>query len=257
MSNWKLINKTLLYDGTFDGFLTIVFDCYSSKTLPQKVFSENSYVVNFLDKTVYIKTDFEKSSRVFNGIHKIIGYDTLYNTYHAFLCDIEKDKDINILKYLCDGFSLGPKINNRITISYVYKVMAMKKRAFGECHRLKGLLRFIEIDNNLFYASIHPDNNILEPLGQHFIRRLPTQNFIIHDKVRDICFLYNCKEYRIVDCRDFKLPNISDDVLEKEMLYQSLWKTFFKTIAIKERTNPRCQMQYMPKKYWKDLIEEP
>ena len=25
--------------------------------------------------------------------------------------------------------------------------------------------------------------------------------------------------------------------------------------AIKERTNQRCQMQFMPKKYWKDLIE--
>ena len=39
--------------------------------------------------------------------------------------------------------------------------------------------------------------------------------------------------------------------------YQELWKMFFKKISIKERKNPRCQMQFMPKKYWKDLIEEP
>ena len=30
---------------------------------------------------------------------------------------------------------------------------------------------------------------------------------------------------------------------------------FFKTISIKERKNPRCQMQFMPKKYWKNLLE--
>ena len=44
---------------------------------------------------------------------------------------------------------------------------------------------------------------------------------------------------------------------EEEQKYQQLWKLFFKTIAIQERKNARCQMQFMPKKYWQDLIEEP
>ena len=252
MSNWKLINKTYLYDGTFDGFLTIVFDSYSSKTLPQKIFSKKSYSPNFLDQTIEIKTDSAKAKRVFNGIEKNISYITLYNTYYAFLSN-EKEKELYILKYLCDGFDIGPEINNMLTISYIFKVMNIKKRAFGECHRLKGLLRFQEVGENLYYASIHPDNNIIEPLGHHFINRLPTQNFIIHDKTRNICFLYNGTDYKIIDNINFKVPDIS----EQEHKYQELWKLFFKTIAIKERTNPRCQMQYMPKKYWKDLIEKP
>ena len=71
MSNWKLINRTFLYDGSLDGFLTIVFNCYSSKMLPQKIYVEKDYISNFLDKIVVIKTDFEKSKRVFQGIEKI------------------------------------------------------------------------------------------------------------------------------------------------------------------------------------------
>lgn len=252
MSNWKLINKTYLYDGSFDGFLSIVFDCFSAKTLPQKIQVESMYLPNFLDKTLYIETDLKKAQRVFNGIEKNISYTTLYNTYYAFLSN-EKDKEICLLKYICDGFEFGPKINNRLTISYIFKVMNLKKRSFGECHRLKGLLRFQEIGNNLYYAPIHPDNNILEPLGHHFINRFPTQNFIIHDKNRNLCFLYNGKEYKIIDATDLKIPSIS----EEEQKYQELWKLFYKTISIDERKNPRCQMQYMPKKYWKDLIEEP
>ena len=252
MSNWKLINKTYLYDETFDGFLTIVFDSYSSKTLPQKIFDKKAYSPNFLDQTIEIKTDSEKAKRVFNGIEKNISYTTLYNTYYAFLSN-ENEKELYILKYLCDGFDIGPEINNMLTISYVFKVMNIKKRAFGECHRLKGLLRFQEVGENLYYASIHPDNNIIEPLGHHFINRLPTQNFIIHDKIRNICFLYNGTDYKIIDNINFEVPDVS----EQEQKYQELWKLFFKTIAIKERTNPRCQMQYMPKKYWQDLIEKP
>lgn len=252
MSNWKLINTTFLYDGSFNGFLTIVFDCYSNKTLPQKIFDKNTYTSNFLDKTVYVQTDDEKAKRLFVGIEKIIGYDALYNSYNAFLCD-EKDKEIYILKYLCDGFDMGPKINNMITISYVFKVINMRKRALFECHRLKGLLRFMEVGDDVFYASIHPDNNILEPLGHHFISRLPAQNFIIHDKNRNLCFLYNTDEYKIIDSKNIDIPEIS----ENEKIYQDLWKMFFKTIAIKERKNSKCQMQFMPKKYWQDLIEKP
>ena len=43
---------------------------------------------------------------------------------------------------------------------------------------------------------------------------------------------------------------------EDEIYFQNLWKCFYNTISIKERKNPRLQMQYMPKKYWQDLIEK-
>ena len=252
MSNWKLINQTYLYDGTFYGFLSLVFHCYVTKTLPQKIFPKNEYSYNFLDQTTIIETDFEKSQRVFQGIEKKIGYSTLSHTYYAFL-SCEKKKELYLLYYLCDGFELGPKINHRLSVSYVFKVMNMKKRSFGECHRLKGLLRFQELKNHLYYASVHPNNNILEPLGHHFIHRFPQQNFIIHDKIRNLGFLYNATNYQILDKLDLKIPTIS----EEEQKYQELWKLFFNTISIPERKNSKCQMQYMPKKYWKDLIEEP
>lgn len=234
------------------GFLSLVFNSYKNKTLPQKIFIQNEYFPNFLDKTQYIETNLEKAKRVFIGIEKNISYKTLHNTYYAFLSN-EKEKELNLLKYLCNGFDIGPKINNKITLLYVFKVINMQKRAYGECHRLKGLLRFQEVGENLYYASIHPDNNIIEPLGHHFINRLQNQNFIIHDKIRNTCLLYNKKEYKIMDATNLKIPDISF----KEQKYQELWKSFFKTISIEERKNSRCQMQYMPKKYWNDLIEEP
>ena len=36
---------------------------------------------------------------------------------------------------------------------------------------------------------------------------------------------------------------------------EELWKSFFKTIAIKERVNKKCQQNFMPKKYWKNILE--
>lgn len=250
MLNWNVINKTYVYDGTFEGLLSIVFDCYIKKVIPLKIVSKNELQINFLDNIERIETDDIKAKRIFNGIVKNISYDTLYNNYYAFLSN-GKEKEMHILKYLLNGFIVGPKINTMLSLDFVFAVCAMRKRMLGEAHRFKGLLRFSEIGNNLFYASIHPDNNILENLGQHFIRRLPTQNFIIHDKIRNIVFLYNTKEYQIIDSYSLNIPNIS----EEERKYQELWTAFFKTIAIKERSNSRLQMQYMPKKYWEDLVE--
>lgn len=240
-----------LYDGSFEGLLTIVFNSYVEKEFPTSICIEENYTPNLLDSIKHIKTDFEKSDRIFNGIIKNISYSTLYHAYYSFLSN-EPKKDLFIVQYLVYGFIVGPRINTMLSIDFIGQIHFLRKKVLGESHRLKGLLRFQEIGKNIFYASIHPDNNVIENLGQHFIRRLPTQNFIIHDKNRNLLFLYNIKDYRIISAEDFNIPTITDE--EKE--YQKLWKTFFNTISIKERKNSRLQMQFMPKKYWQDLVEK-
>lgn len=111
------------------------------------------------------------------------------------------------------------------------------------------------MENNLWYASIHPDNNVIEQVGQFLMKRFPKQNMILHDKNRNLAFLYNCQnknDYEIIQIpTNFKISSLS----KEELLFQKLWKTFFQTISIEERKNSRLQMQYMPKKYWKNLVE--
>ena len=250
MSKWKSLNTIYLYDGTFNGLLTIVFDCYLHKILPADIVDQNTFQVDLLSNYQVIQTNEKKAKRIFDGIQKSISFETLYHNYHAFL-SVAPQKEMAILKYLCLGFSLGPKVDSMLSVDFILKVQKLRKRVLYENQKLKGLTRFVKIDQNLYYASLHPTNHLIELLGNHFIRRLPTQNFILHDKNRNLAFLYNTKEYTIEFASYVSLPTLS----EEEQYYQSLWKTFWKTIAIKERTNPRLQMQFMPKKYWKDLIE--
>lgn len=252
MSNWRNINKTFLYDGSFYGLLTVIYECYMSKIVPVNILDVNNYEINIFDIYEFIKTDLDKANKLYNAIYTNISYDTLYNAYNAFL-SVEKDKEINILKYILLGFKVKSKVNNMLSIDYVFKVYSLRKNVLMEAHRLKGLLRFVQLNEKLYYASIHPDNNVIENIGNHFINRLPNENFVIHDKNRDIAFIYNTKTYMITELKNLKLPPLSDT----EKMYQTLWRSFFNTISIKERSNPRLQMQYMPKKYWKDLIENP
>ena len=50
---------------------------------------------------------------------------------------------------------------------------------------------------------------------------------------------------------------LSDDILSSDdHLLQDLWRTYFKAICIRERLNPRKQLNDMPHRYWKYLTEK-
>ncbi len=85
--------------------------------------------------------------------------------------------------------------------------------------------------------------------------RLPgmaDQNWIIHDIKRNSTAIYNMKEWILTGLELKDLPAMS---LEEEF-YQSMWKQYFKSIAITTRLNPKLQVQYMPRRYWSHLIEK-
>ena len=57
----------------------------------------------------------------------------------------------------------------------------------------------------------------------------------------------------------FDLTNgkLDDDVLSADdHLFQDLWRTYFKAICIRERLNPRKQLNDMPRRYWKYMTEK-
>ena len=144
MSNWKPINQTYLYDGTFDGLLTIVFDCYVQKVIPKQIFEETNYIPNFLDNLQLVQTDREKAQRVFHGIEKNISHHALYHAYYAFLCQDEQ-KEMAIIKYLYHGFEVGPQIDTMLSIDYVFQVHALRKRALRRMSSIKRFVTFYGI----------------------------------------------------------------------------------------------------------------
>lgn len=115
-----LENQVYLYDGTFDGLLTIVFECYLQKSIPSNIVSETEYISSFLEQPKHIITDEVKSKRIWNGIYHSISYTALYDCYYSFL-SCQKGKEMLILKYLLHGFMVGSRISNQLSIDYVIR----------------------------------------------------------------------------------------------------------------------------------------
>lgn len=56
-----------------------------------------------------------------------------------------------------------------------------------------------------------------------------------------------------------ELENVTPDsscFSRDELDWQKLWNVYFKSIEIRERSNPRLQRQHLPVRYWKYLTEE-
>ena len=112
-------------------------------------------------------------------------------------------------------------------------------------------VRFSVMDGDVLYGRVEPDNDVLELLHTHFCDRFRNDPFIIHDVRRNKALVAYQKRWYISEFYDSDIPEPS----EEEQCYRKLWKNYFDNISIKERTNPRCQKNFMPVRYWKHLTE--
>mgnify|MGYP002783253765 CR=1 FL=1 len=240
-----------IYDDTFEGLLTSIYNGFYSKIPPTCIYSkkENNTPL-LLGEIIEIQTDFQKFNKVKNAIINKIDALCLKKTYLVYLSNHE-EKGMLIFKYLKTAFKLGKDCHAFLNLEIIRLVDTINRRVSFEAVRLKGFIRFKSINDKFLYSSIEPDNDILELIGDHFKNRFKNEYFIIHDISREKAIVYNKISYEIIDMSidDYEKLNVLNDE------YTTLWSAYFKSTTITERENHRLQRQMMPKRYWKHIFE--
>lgn len=239
-----------IYDGTFDGLLTAIYDAYYEKDFPEQIVPLNSFTDNFLIRRHHIQTDMDKSRKVHDAIVKKISKNALGNIMYAYLSEHE-NAGIYILEYLRFGFKVGKIVDSYLSDDRVCNINKLVAKINREKHLLLGIIRFRLLQNNIYYAPIETQYNTACLLGKHFAERMADQIFVIHDIKRNYGVFYDKTKWFMSDIE----INGGIEFHEKELFYQELWKQYFESITIKDRINPKLQANFMPKKYWKYLIE--
>lgn len=243
-------NIIYLYDGSFDGLLSAVFDSYYRHEIPLAIEDSKKLQQNLFCSYYNVETSLEKSERVSNAIDKKISHDSLVNIYETYLSDT-KNKEKICLDYIRAGFFYGSNIDCRLTIDCVNRVTTSVKRIRSEAHQYLGFIRFSELESGIYYSEINPACNILPLIADHFMKRLAGISWVINDIGRGLCVVCNGSEYLLAPTDTVPNLNFSD----KELTFRKLWKEFYDTIEIKERHNERCRMTHMPKRFWKHMTE--
>lgn len=240
-----------LYDGSFSGYLTAIFYAYPEKD-ETHIFKEKSYSPSLLALSKSILTEEDKAERVYQSILSKLSYDTLDRLYNIYLSD-EEDAETLGLKYLKLCYKYTDNINLAKNNDIIRSVDLTCKRVWTEVHRFYGFVRFKEISTMTFYAAIEPDHNILPLMMGHFKRRFSDQNFIIHDQRRRCAMVYNQKEIYI----NYLTTEESNRLAQAEIKddFEALFRTYYQATNIASRKNTRLQNHWMPKRYYKHLIE--
>jgi len=237
-----------IYDGSLQGFYTAIYDVFYSKKRPFLIVSEDNYQPT-LNKEITVYTDIEKAQKVRQSIKEKISTYSLKLVETVFIGEYP-NKEMIIYDYLFFGYQAGANTHNVLTEPVVSVALTAEKRILYDAHMYTGFVRFSDYDGVLI-AKIDCKYFILPFIAPHFTDRFSEENFMIYDENFKAALVYKDKEFDIISVESLELPKES----ENELGYRQMWKNFYETIAIKERTNLKLRTNLMRKRFWKHMTE--
>ena len=268
-----------IFDNTFDGLLTAVFDSFFLHQQPEMLLAEGEQLPLFADEPHRVVTDTAKAERVWTGLEKHLSKEGLHMITVSWLSE-ERALNQPLYNFICKVFrphplSRSPKgegesfrscldISQNASDEDVLAVRNTCRRVLHEQLRMKQFIRFQKAKDGTYLGVVSPDHNVLPLITNHFQDRFNDQPWLIYDAKRHYGYYYDGKTVIHVVFEDeasvpFDLSNgkLDANVLsENDQLFQDLWRTYFKAICIKERMNPKKQLSDMPRRYWKYMTEK-
>ena len=237
-----------LYDGSYAGFLTCIYESYVRKELPVSFSTPEDPRISLYPERA-VETEEAHAGRVYRSLSQRISLDAQRMVTRGFLtCMPEKEERIYAFVRL--GYRIGPAVVRDLTDPRVAPLVTALTHLKGEAHQLQGFLRFSE-QGGVLTAEIEPKNRVLPLLRPHFCARYPEESFVLYDRTHREVLLHRPGNWAIVPAENFR-PGAPG---EAERQYRRLWRRFYDTIAIEGRYNPRCRMTQMPKRYWGTMTE--
>lgn len=255
----KIQPEALVYDGSFDGFLSVVFEATRLKLTVERIVSESCYTPALFEEPRSIATDLSQSARVWQGIVAKGGQDIAGLVRGAFLSEIEGVETL-LWHYLRKIFA-DPQgqVARNVLDDHTHQVLATARKVQHEAHLMTGFVRFEKRTSGMLVAVIEPQYNVVELLAPHFIRRFPAMVWMIVDGKRGIAVEYNGHDVQVLQCDASELPREQGKVVvpgvDSNDPMSSLWKAYYDSVNISERRNTRLMTRLLPRKYWQYLPE--
>ncbi|MGV3637615.1 MAG: TIGR03915 family putative DNA repair protein, partial [Flavobacteriales bacterium] len=133
-----------------------------------------------------------------------------------------------------------------------------RKHVSHEKHQMEAFVRFQENSNGIWTATIAPIYDVLPLIAPHFRDRYADMEWVIADQQRAYGLHHQggrVLPVNFVHASEPGSPARYVAAAAHENAYVHLWKTYFRSVDIPERRNLDLQMQHMPKRHWKHLVE--
>lgn len=247
----------LIYDGSWPGLMTCIFEIYERKLNQVSIVTQKNFRRDAFAHSISIYTDQEKAKRVWAGLSKRISKRALSNLYSCYLSELAGIEN-NICQYIRLAFDMEQSPEQAYSFPAVLRVSQVERMVHREKHRMEAFIRFKLTKDEIYYAAIEPDFNVIPLIIKHFKNRYADQKWLIYDIKRNYGIYYDLENVTEVELKAND-PSSNDNVSafhEDEAIYQTLWSDYFKHVNITERKNNKLHLMHVPKRYWKHLTEK-
>lgn len=248
------------YDKTFDGLLSCIFFAYENRIFPSEILPENAQKPLFAETSFLVVTEEGKAARVWKSLEKKLSPTARKALFAVWLSELP-ETEMLLFRYIRKNIDSPQGIEMNFGDDDVLRCEEIARKVARDAQKLIQFVRFQETADGIYFAPVSPQYNTLQLIVRHFKARFSDRQWVIYDTRRRFGIYYDLKTVSEITFPDEEAKKLSSGKLDKEKLsgnetmLQTLWKEYFKTLAIKERVNLRLQRQHMPKRYWKYLTE--
>lgn len=245
------------YDKTFEGLLTCLFHAYNRRQFPERLLDRQEPAGLFDDEVLEVLTDEALAGRVWQGAARLVRGEFLQGITSCWLSELPGVDEL-LFRYLRKLFDSQGKSVYNLADPDVLACSKIWKQVRNECTRVIQFTRFQKTADGIYFSALAPIYNVYPLTLHYFTDRFADQMWLVYDARRAYGYYYDGKEtveeVRFAETLEPHLPQAK--LAEGEERYQQLWQSYFRTIAIKERLNPRLHRQQLPARFWPYLTEK-
>lgn len=248
------------YDKTFEGLLTAVFEAYSRRTFPDQLLQTGCLLPLFAEEVYTVYSQDEKASRVWTALEKKLSVYACRMIRAVWLSE-DMDSDMLLFHYIRKTIDSPHSIETDFGDDVVMSVMKLAKCVYGEAEHIRQFVRFQKTADGIYYAPIAPKYNALPLAIDYFHSRFSDQEWVVFDTLRKYGYHYDLKQVEPFTFNEESPALLTGKLLpeqmaENEVMFQDFWKSYIRSLTIRERLNPKLQRQHMPVRFWKFLTEK-
>lgn len=251
--------RQYIFDGSWAGLLSAVFDVFERKEGPVRLWHRRQYQPAVFGDDREVTADPEKAARVGRALTNQMQSGFRQQLFRAFLSEQSEAYD-GVFQLLRRFFSGERELVSNFGDPLVLQLSQIAHAVGREAHRMKAFVRFALAEDGWYVAIFEPDFNVLPLVVPFFRNRYADQAWLIYDLKRKYGVVYDkaaLSEVRLTD--PGTEPHAVQSVIRlhaSEPSWQKLWQTYFQSTNIAARKNMKLHIRHVPKRYWKYLPEK-
>jgi probable DNA metabolism protein len=188
---------TVVYDGSFEGWLTAVFAIYEKKLTAVNMYARQR-IHSAFGTTYNIATNTAQAARVWKGLQQRLLPQSVQQLQYAFLSEVRGIEN-TMLAYVRYIFANKLPVERNYANPAILLIVQTARKVHREKHRMEAFVRFQQAKDGLQYAMISPEYNILPLLARHFKERYANQRWMLYDFRRKYGIYYDGQKTAMVE----------------------------------------------------------